>query len=734
LPQLQASLPPSVELTEAMDRSVYIRAALHEVELTLVIAVVLVIMVVFVFLRDVRSAMIPIITVPVSLVATFGLMHLGHFSLNLLTMMALTVATGFVVDDAIVVLENTNRHIEEGIPPKQAALLAINEVGFTLLTMSLSLVAVFIPILLMDGIVGRLFREFGLTLCAAVLVSLWVSFTTTPMLCAYWLRPHTQTSRKNGFYQASERGFQWIQAGYDDSLAWVLRHRRSVLVVLGLVVALNVHLYSLIPKGFFPDQDTGRLVGGIQGEQTISSQAMKTKLNQIVGIIRQDPNVASVVATTEGDRANNGRLFVMLKPLADRDLSASALMTQWRGQFANVPGVGVYLRPAQELRIGGRPSPATFQYALQADDLEELKIWTPQIVRALQQLPELTDVNTDQQDKGQQVSLQIDKAAAARLGVTPTLIDSTLNDAFGDRQVSVIYKPLNQYHVVMGAAPEYAQNPQALDKVYVSVPPTAPQPAGAKVPLAAVARYQLDNRALSVNHQDQFPTATISFNLTEGVSLSTASAAIHQALDNLGVPVSVRGSFQGSAKEFQKTLKNQPWLILTALVSIYIVLGILYESYVHPLTILSTLPSAGVGAILALWLFDTEFSIIALIGVILLIGIVKKNAIMMIDFAIATERNNGISAQEAIRQACHLRFRPIMMTTFGALLAAIPLAFGGGYGSELLQPLGIAIIGGLVTSQLLTLYSTPVIYLYLDRCQTGFQMHKSRKTNRLETL
>ncbi|MDD2723321.1 MAG: efflux RND transporter permease subunit [Methylovulum sp.] len=731
LPYLQASLPPSVDLTVAMDRSEFIRSALHEVELTLMIAVVLVIAVVFVFLRNVRSAMIPMVTVPVSLIATFGLMHLAHFSLNLLSMMALTVATGFVVDDAIVVVENTNRHIGRGVAPKQAALLAIGEVGFTVLTMSLSLIAVFIPILLMDGIVGRLFREFGLTLSAAVLVSLWVSFTTTPMLCAHWLKP---LSQKPDVEPDGAGGFNRILVAYDKSLAWALQNRRSVLVLLGLVVALNVHLYSIIPKGFFPEQDTGRLLGGIQGEQTISSRAMQDKLATIVGIIRKDPNVVSVFGSTEGDRANNGRLFVMLKPLSERGLSAAALMAKFRKQFADLPGVSVYLRPAQELRIGGRPSPATYEYALQADDLDELKIWTPKIVKTLQLLPELTDVNTDQQDKGQQVSLQIDKAAAARFGVSQTLIDSTLNDAFGQRQVSVVYMPFNQYHVVMEASPEYAQNPEALNRIYLSVPSGVAQPTGAKVPLSAVSSYQLGNRALSVNHQDQFPTATISFNLAPGVSLSKARAAIHEALDTLGVPSSVHGSFQGSAKEFEKTLANQPWLVLSAIVAIYIVLGILYESYIHPLTILSTLPSAGVGAILALWLFGTEFSIIALIGVILLIGIVQKNAIMMIDFAITAERNSGISAEAAIREACHLRFRPILMTTFGALLAAIPLAFGSGYGSELLQPLGIAIIGGLVTSQLLTLYSTPVIYLYLDRCQSGWHTRKSRKTNILESL
>jgi len=716
LPQLQASLPHSVDLTIAMDRSVFIRAALHEVELTLVIAVVLVIFVVFAFLRNLRSALIPVITVPVSLIATFGIMHELHFSLNILSMMALTVATGFVVDDAIVVIENANRHIEQGMPPKQAALLAIKETGFTVLTMSLSLIAVFIPILLMGGVVGRLFREFGLTLSAAVLVSLLLSFTTTPMLCAFWLKPGREQHGR--LFQFSEGGFKRLLQGYDQSLAWALRHRVAVLLLLAFIIALNVHLYSIIPKGFFPIQDTGRILGGVQGEQTISSRAMQQKLAEIVNIIKQDPDVASVVGNTEGDRANNGRLYVMLKPLEQRHLRADELMSQFRRQFADLPGASVYLRPAQELRIGARPSSANYEYALEADQLDDLKTWTPRIVSALRELPELTDVNTDQQDKGQQISLQIDRTAAARLGVTQALIDSTLNDAFGQRQVSVIYMPLNQYHVVMEVAPEYAQSPEALKSLYLSVPSSNEFPNGAKVPLSAFADFQPTSRALSVNHQGLFPTATISFNLASGVSLSTARQAINDALNNLAVPTSIHGSFQGSAKEFEKTVKNQPWLVLSALVAIYIVLGMLYESYIHPLTILSTLPSAGVGAILALLAFDTEFSIIALIGVILLIGIVKKNAIMMIDFAIAAERNSGLSPEEAIRQACHLRFRPILMTTCGALLAAVPLAFGTGYGSELLQPLGIAIIGGLLFSQLLTLYTTPVIYLYLDRFQS----------------
>ncbi len=717
LPHLNASLPPSVELTVAMDRSIFIRDALQEVKLTLVVAVVLVILVVLLFLGNWRAALIPIVTVPVALVATFGLMYSCHFSLNILTMMALTVATGFVVDDAIVVIENANRHLAQGLTPTQAALRAIKETGATLVTMSLSLLAVFSPIILMSGIVGRLFQEFALTLSAAVLISLLLSFTTTPMLCAHWLHAETVSKRK-GLFQFSDKVFHQVSLIYDMSLAWALRHQPLMILLLAVIIGLNVYLYSIIPKGFFPDQDTGRLLGGIQGEQTISSRAMQEKLATIVQSIKQDPDVEAVMGSTEGERANNGRLFVMLKPLGTRTLRADELMTKFRRQFANLAGVGVYLRPAQELRIGARPSPANYEYALEADQLAELKLWTPRVVTALKSVPELTDVNTDQQDNGRQISLHIDRTAAARLGVTQALIDETLNDAFGQRQVSVIYMPLNQYHVVMEVAPDYAQNAEALRDIYISVPATAANPTGSKVPLAAFSRYQQTPRALSVNHQGQFPTATISFNLAAGVSLSTASAAINNALNTLTLPISLHGSFQGSAKEFEQTLKNQPWLILSALLAIYIVLGILYESVIHPLTILSTLPSAGVGALIALLAFATEFSIIALIGVILLIGIVQKNAIMMIDFALNAERQQGVSADEAIRAACRLRLRPILMTTFGAILAAVPLAFGTGYGSELLCPLGITIIGGLLFSQVLTLYTTPVIYLYLDRFQT----------------
>ncbi|MFA5982877.1 MAG: efflux RND transporter permease subunit [Methylococcaceae bacterium] len=725
LPQLQASIPNAADLSVPMDRSSFIRASLFEVKLSLCIAVVLVILVVSLFLRNWRSSLIPIVTVPVSLLGTLGVMYLCGFSLDILSLMALTVATGFVVDDTIVVVENTIRYLEQGLVPKQAALKSIKEVSFTLLSMSLSLVAVFIPILLMGGIVGRLFREFGVTLSIAVLVSLALSYTTTPVLCSLWLKikPSVNTETR------SDPGSHWqnhLLAWYDASLIWTLKRSQWVLLLLGFIISLNFYLYSIIPKGFFPIQDTGRLIGGVWGDQTISSQAMQEKLTQLIQLIKREPAVQAVIGNTGGDRSNtnSGRLYVILKALEERSVSADQLMAKLRTGLANVAGTSLYLRPAQELRIGGRPSPAAYEYAFQSEELEELKVWAPRILAALQKLPELTDVNTDQQDKGQQVSLQIDRAAASRLGVSQNLIDSTLNDAFGQRQISVIYAELNQYHVVMEVAPEYAQNPEALKSIYVSVPASVDFPNGAQVPLSAFTHLVPTNTALSVNHQGQFPTTTISFNLAAGVALSAARQAVNEAVNNLAVPISVHGSFQGSAKEFEKSLKNQPWLILSALIAIYIVLGVLYESYIHPLTILSTLPSAGVGAILALLAFNTEFSIIALIGLILLIGIVKKNAIMMIDFAINAERKDGLTAEAAIRKACHLRFRPILMTSCGALLAAVPLAFGSGYGSELLKPLGISIIGGLVFSQILTLYTTPVIYLYLDgferRCKHRF--------------
>ena len=708
LPQLRASIPSAIDVWTAVDRTPTIRASLREVEKTLAISMGLVIMVVFLFLRNGRAALIPSVAVPVSLIGTFGVMYLCGYSLDNLSLMALTIATGFVVDDAIVVLENITRHIEEGVPPRKAALLGAREVGFTVLSMSLSLIAVFIPILLMGGIVGRLFREFAVTLSVAILVSLAISLTTTPMMCARLLRPEPE--RKRGrLYETSERWFAALLRGYEKTLTWALRHSWLMMLVLLVTVCLNVYLYVIVPKGFFPQQDTGRLTGSIQADQSISFQAMRKKLADFIRIVREDPAVDNVIGFTGGGQRNSGQMYIALKPLSERKLSIDLVMERLRGKLAQEPGANLYLQAVQDIRIGGRQSNALYQFTLQADDLNELRTWEPRIRHALTGVPELVDVNTDQQDKGLQTSLIIDRDTASRLGVTPNLIDATLNDLFGQRQVSIIYNPLNQYRVVMEAAPEYWQSAQVLKDVYVRTG------SGSQVPLSAFATYGPTNTPLAVNHQGQFAASTISFNLPPGVSMSAATRAVNDALARIGVPTTIHGSFQGTARAFQSSLDSQPWLILTALLTVYIVLGILYESYVHPITILSTLPSAGVGALLALLLCRTEFSIIALIGVILLIGIVKKNAIMMIDFALEAERTRGLPPEQAIFQACLLRFRPIMMTTMAALLGAVPLAIGAGDGAELRRPLGISIVGGLIVSQMLTLYTTPVVYLYLDR-------------------
>ncbi len=708
LPQLTASIPRAIKLSVALDRTPTIRASLHDVERTLLMSTALVIMVVFLFLRNGRATLIPSVAVPVSLIGTFGVMYLFGYSLDTLSLMALTIATGFVVDDAIVVLENVSRRIEQGAAPMQAALAGAREVGFTVLSMSLSLIAVFIPILFMGGIIGRLFREFAVTLSVAVLLSLAVSLTTTPMMCARLLKSGTE-DRHGRLYRAGERAFAALLGGYEKTLSWALRHGRFMMLLLAATVCLNVYLYIIVPKGFFPQQDTGRLIGNIQADQGISFQAMRQKLADFVEIIRRDPAVASVVGFTGGSRVNSGFMFISLKPLRERKLSADQVIARLRRKLAREPGASLFLQPAQDIRMGGRPSNAQYQYTLQADELAELRTWGPRVLHALRQLPQLADVNTDQEDKGLQTTLVIDRDTATRLGVTMKLTDATLDDLFGQRQVSTIYNPLNQYRVVMEAAPRYWQSPETLKNVYVSAA------GGAEVPLSAFSRYEPTNTPLSVNHQGQFVASTVSFNLPPGVSLSAATRAIDDALDRIGVPTSIHGSFQGTARAFQSSLDSQPWLILAALVTVYIVLGILYESYVHPITILSTLPSAGVGALLALLAFRIEFTIVALIGVILLIGIVKKNAIMLIDFALDAERRQGLRPEQAIYQACLIRFRPIMMTTMAALLGALPLAVGFGEGAEMHRPLGISIVGGLIVSQLLTLYTTPVVYLYLDR-------------------
>ena len=769
LPNLKASIPHAINLEVMMDRTPTIRASLKDTEKTLLMSIALVIMVVFLFLRNGRATLIPSVAVPVSLIGTFGIMYLLGYTLDNLSLMALTIATGFVVDDAIVVLENISRHIEQGMKPVKAALIGAREVGFTVLSMSISLIAVFIPILMMGGIVGRLFREFAVTLSVAILVSLLVSLTTTPMMCAMLLKQESEEERKPGrFFSAVERLFDSMLRGYERSLAWALRFSPLMIVILIATIALNVYLYVIVPKGFFPQQDTGRLVGGIRGDQSISFQAMKIKLNEFIEIVRQDPAVANVTAFTGGGRRNGGSMYIALKPLSERKISADKVIARLRLKLGHVAGASLFLQAVQDIRVGARQSDSQYEYTLQSDDLELLRTWEPKIRVAFSNLPQLEDVSTDQQDKGLQTTLTIDRETAIRSGVTPQLIDTSLSDLFGQRQISTIYSGMNQYHVVMEAAPQYWQSPEILNSTYVSLanstanlspttsalgtPPaltaggklnsnsslalTLSTAASKQVPLTSFSSFAPTTTSLSVSHEGQFIASTISFNLAEGVSLSQATQVINDTLARLGVPTAVHGAFAGTANAFQSSLDSQPVLILTALLAVYIVLGILYESLVHPITIISTLPSAGVGALLALLATGTDFSLIALIGVILLIGIVKKNAIMMIDFALQAERTRGLSPRDAIFEACSLRFRPIMMTTMAALLGAVPLALGSGDGAELRQPLGISIVGGLIVSQMLTLYTTPVVYLYMERFRLWskglFERKTGRKTARQE--
>jgi multidrug efflux pump len=708
LPVLEASIPRAIKVTVMSDRTVTIRASLHDSEFTLLLSVALVALVVFVFLRDWRATLIPAIAVPISLIGTFAVMYLLGYSLDNLSLMALIVATGFVVDDAVVVLENIMRHVEDGVPPRQAAFTGAREMGFTVLSMSISLVAVFLPVLLMGGIIGRLFREFAATLTVAIFISLVVSLTVTPMLASRWLKPHDPARRPGRIAAFAERQYDRLLHGYDRSLGWALRHYRIMLLVFFSTIALNVYLYTIVPKGLFPTQDTGLMTGGIQADQAISFQAMAQKVTRIVNVVRRDPAIANVVAFTGGGSKNSGFIFVSLKPSGERD-DVVTIMARLRRKLGSVPGVQVFFSPVQDIRAGGRPAAALYQYTLQSSDLAALREWEPRVLEAIRAIPGLSDVNTDQQSKGLQVNLVIDRDAAARYNVPIAAIDQALNNAFGQRLVSTIYAPLNQYRVVMEAAAQYQQGPDALKDIYLI---TA---SGQRVPLAAVARVELGSTPLSVNHQGLFAASTISFNLDKRVSLGQAQGLIDTATTQIGMPGTIQGGFQGTAKLFQDTLSNQPLFIMTAILVIYIVLGILYESTIHPLTILSTLPSAGIGAVLALELFKIDFSIIALIGVFLLIGIVKKNAILMVDFALQAEREHGIDPRTAIHQACLLRLRPILMTTLAALFTALPLALITGNGAELRQPLGIAIAGGLIVSQLITLYTTPVIYLELDR-------------------
>jgi multidrug efflux pump len=716
LPQLQAEIPQTIKINVSLDQTVSIRSSVHEVEKSLLISVILVILVVFVFLRSVRTTIIPSVAVPVSLVGTFGVMYLFGYSIDNLSLMALTISTGFVVDDAIVVIENVTRYLEQGMRPMAAALRGAREIGFTVLSISVSLIAVFIPLLLMGGIVGRLFREFAVTLSVAITVSLAVSLTTTPMMCAHMLKEHAS---HGWLYRTSELAFDWIIAMYGRTLSRVLRHPAITLAVLLGTIGLNVYLFIHTPKGFFPQQDGGRLSGAIQADQDTSFQTMQKLLLRMSKIVQDDPAVDVVNASTGGgggggSSTNTARLFISLKPLAERKISADYVIARLRPKLAAVPGASLFLQASQDIRVGGRGSSALYQFTMRGDNLQDLTIYGPRMLAALRKVPEIADVNTDQQNNGLESVLTIDRTAAARFAISPQLIDNVLYDAFGQRQVSTMYTPLNQYHVVMEAAPQFWQDPQTLRDVYVR------SPSGQEVPLSTITRYTPTTSPLAVNHQGLAPAVTISFNLTPGVALGDAVVAIEEAAVGVGLPSTIHSAFAGTAQAYQDSLSNEPLLIAAALAAVYIVLGILYESYIHPITILSTLPSAGVGALLALMICRMDLSIIAMIGIILLIGIVKKNAIMMIDFALAAERNEHKSSRDAIYEACLLRFRPILMTTMAALLGALPLALGSGVGSELRRPLGITIIGGLIVSQLLTLYTTPVVYLFLDRLQLRF--------------
>ena len=713
LPQFQASLPPTIHLSVDNDRTGTIRASVVDAEKTMCISMSLVVLVVFIFLRNGLATLIPSISVPVSLIGTFGVMYLLDYTLDNLSLMALTIATGFVVDDAIVVIENITRYIEQGVQPMQAALKGAQEIGFTVLSMSVSLIAVFIPILMMGGIVGRLFREFAVVLSVAIFMSMIVSLTVTPMMCSRLLKVEHNHGR---LYRWSEGIFQWIIDSYGSALRVVLNHPGLTMLIMAVTLGLNVYLYIKVPKGFFPQQDTGRMQGQIQGQQHISFAALSEKIQYFAEQVRTDPAVRTVdaFAGAGGRGGNSGQLFLELKPLEERKVSADEVIARIRRKTAGMPGATLFLQSAQDIRIGGRQSNAQYQYTLQTQDLDLLAEWGPRVLARLMKLPELVDVSSDQQNSGLSSNVVIDRDTASRLGLTAQAVDSALNDAFGQRQVSTMYKSINQYHVVEALQQKWWQSPEVLDKVYIQTP------RGISIPLSTFTHFNEGLTPLSLPHQGQFPATTISFNLPEGVALGDAELAVAKAQLDLGMPASIVGKWAGTAQALQDSIDGQPILILTALLAVYIVLGILYESLIHPLTIISTLPSAGVGALIALVLFRTELTIIAMIGIILLIGIVKKNAIMMIDFALAAERNEGKNSYDAIYEACLLRFRPIMMTTCCALLGGLPLALGTGTGSELRRPLGYAIVGGLIVSQMLTLFTTPVIYLSLDRLRVRF--------------
>jgi multidrug efflux pump len=722
IPQLKASIPQAINVDVVLDQTITIRASVHDVERTLIIAVMLVILVVFFFLRSARTSLIPSVAVPLSLIGTFGAMYLFGYSLDNLSLMALTISTGFVVDDAIVVIENITRYLEQGATPFQAALKGSKEIAFTVMTISISLVAVFIPLLLMGGIVGRLFREFAVTMSVAIGISMVVSLTATPMMCAHLLKQHESHGK---LYLLSERAFHWVVNMYGRTLAHVLRHPAITLAVLLATIALNVFLFIRVPKGFFPQQDNGRMMGSILADQDTSFQAMNNILLQMIGIVKADPAVDNVLAFTGGGgggtTTNTARMFIALKPLNERKITADRIIARLRPKLAKVPGATLYLQAAQDVRVGGRLSAALYQFTMQGDNLADLTGYAPRMLEALRHVPIITDVSSDQQNNGLQSLVEYDRPTAARFGISPQLIDNTLYDAFGQRQVSTMYTQRNQYHVVMEAAPQFWQNPQSLRDTWVMAPN------GEEVPLSAFAHYGPAIAPLAVSHQGLFPAVTVSFNLAPGVALGDAVNAIHKAALKVGLPPTIHTTFAGTAQAYQESLGNQLLLIFTALATVFIVLGILYESYVHPLTILSTLPSAGAGGLLALIITRTDLSVIAMIGFILLIGIVKKNAIMMVDFALAAERNEGKNSRDSIFEACLLRFRPILMTTMAAMLGALPLALGRGTGSELRRPLGITIIGGLIVSQVLTLYTTPVVYLCFDWIQHWWDRFRARR-------
>ena len=711
LPELQAALPPAIKLVVAQDRTTTIRASVNDVERTLLISLVLVVLVVFVFLRSPRATFIPAVAVPLSLLGTFGAMYLLNYTLDNLSLMALTISTGFVVDDAIVVIENISRYIEAGWTPLKAALQGAKEIGFTVISMSTSLIAVFIPILLMGGIVGRLFREFAVTLAIAIAVSLVVSLTTTPTMCALMLRAEHKTDH-NIFYRMSEGAFEAVHKAYAKSLRGVLRNPQLTLVITLVTLAVTVYLYVVVPKGFFPQQDTGRIGGALVADQDISFQAMREKLHQMVKIVQADPAIDDLNGFTGGGTLNVASLWAQLKPLNERHVSSDQVINRLRGKLTKIPGATLYMQSAQDIRVGGRGGNSQYQFTLQSDSIKDLNEWAPKLLAKLRTVPIVLDANSDQQVHGLTSQLTIDRATASRMGVTPQALDTALYSAFGQRQVSTMYTGINQYHVIMEVLPEFQQNPSSLSDIYV------PSSNGSSIPLSTFTQVKTELNSLTVNHQGLFPSITLSFALAPGVALSQATQAVQQAEQEIGLPASVHGAFAGTAQVFQASLKSEPLLILAALLAVYIVLGILYESYVHPITILSTLPSAGVGALLALLIFNVDLTVIALIGIILLIGIVKKNAILMIDFALDVERKQQISTKNAIYQACLMRFRPIMMTTMAALFGGLPLALGTGTGSELRRPLGITIVGGLIVSQILTLYTTPVVYIYMAKLQT----------------